>query len=672
MKKRITLLLIIYSACSASALCAMEAKAKSDSADASSSRELQPVYRADTKNVDTPADNSESTLAVQTAAQEIPDQNIRLQLQALEKKLNKQARDIAREEIDKHAEHNSVSARVRRASKSIVDFAKQHPLEVITASAALLVVPAAVYYMMQPSFDNDDPQFKDFYQQLSKQQHDLYKSALLTTKNPLDLVDHYAFMKSLTLDQKIELLTLFRNYCAAEKKKIAAIKDNEQLREREDDLALSDSRCKAFEKILRTELHVRLLGNELINGYNDYYKKATPSVQYQRTLVIEHSPRLLCLDAHNNKCAAVLNDKTVCVWDSVTGDCIAIIDSQFQNAVQHLCFNTSGAMLAAVSTTGEICIIDSTTQDLQASWTRNNEETVRELFNEGAVQALCFNKSGTELIMGTASGIIKVWDIKTHKVTRGLYTSNTSPIVRLFATDDDIIILDKTRAYIWKHATAQTGMVRENDPQVIITLLAPNVSALLVNDQETYCITKELNRFKFYDIKHDVCRREYKTATASTVICCNSDATLIASVNEKGLIEIFDTNSGTRICAFKGLSQQLRALTFGKSAHELIGIGHDPHASLLRSWTWQPSQHQSTPAASDHGAPAFVQLEDAAQYYQERLNAILRNDQQDIKNLLLKQPEYIDTLLLSNQLTLKQKKDLQQLQKTMNEYTAQL
>ncbi len=657
MEKRITLLLIIYSACTASALYAMEAKSISDPASDASSIELQPVYLADTKNEDTQKDHLTTQEAHKT-----PEQNIRLRLQALEIKLNERARDIAREEIKTHAQRNSLPARLRRASTSIVDYAKQHPLEVIAAGVLLVAAPTAVYYMMQPSFDNNDPQFKDFYQKLSKQQHDLYKSALLTTKNPLDLVDHYAFIQSLTLDQRIELFALFRNYCAAEKKMIASIEDKEQRREREDDLALANSRCKGFERMLRTELHLHSLDNELMNQYNDYYKNTSTSVQCQSTFVVEHSPTLLCLNAQNHKAAAVLNDQTICVWDSSTGDCIALINTQFKNAVQHLCFDTSGAMLAAVSATGEICIIDSTTQDLQASWTYNNE---------GAVQALCFNKSSTELITGTNHGIIKVWNINTHEVTRGLYTSNKS-IVHLFAAQDTIVILDKNRAYIWEHVTAQTGMVRENDPQITITLLAPNASALLVNDQETWCITKELNRFKLYDIKHGVCKREFEAATASTIICCNRDATLIAYVNEKGLIEIIDTKSGTRTCSFKGLSQQLSTLAFGTSAQELIGIGHDPHASLLRSWTWQPSQHQTTSAGRSEAVYTMEQLpevrEYTAQHYQKRLNRILRDDQQTIRNILLKQPEFIPVLLQSSdQLTPEQKRNLQQLQDEMNE-----
>ena len=478
-------------------------------------------------------------------------------------------RSLIAQEVTRQLDQRQSSA--QNLSKKTVAFIRKHPLEIGAGVAALIAVPALIYWFRQPSFSFKDAQYKSFYQKtLSPMQRDSYKHILLNVDNPFSLIDHSGFRDSVSPHQKIELLSIFKKHSA---QIVIPDKEASDYNTAMDYLSLCRARCGIFEQVLLNELDLQKVGSEIVDGYTTYYAtsglpvQCTSAFEFPRTFAPELPPSAQFFNARNY--AAAFNTKIIYVWSQLTGKCLALIDTEFSTKITHIVMDRSGKNLAAVSSAGDLFIY-SFEQQKSVRWNYKND---------GIISAVTFNHDGSQLVTGTARGMVKLWDYSTHKPIKSLQLKETKSISALsIHRYHGIFIISQGRALIWE-PTDSPESIKEPDPS--LTFLAEG-QELLAYDAD--CIL--LNRNEITLVHYKTGETKKLNSEDSAHLFGSEDQRYFGVTTSTGLVELWDSKKGECILRFNGLADTL-ILSFGGSPHELFGVGSTHKVVVLRNWSWQ-------------------------------------------------------------------------------------
>jgi len=269
------------------------------------------------------------------------------------------------------------------------------------------------------------------------------------------------------------------------------------------------------------------------------------------------------------------------LWDLTTGKELAILNNQ-KGSVYAATFSPDGKKIASGSWDNSIKI-----------W---NAETGKEfgtlMGHNNLVISLSFSPDGKKIASGCYDGIIKIWDEATSKeISRLIGLEKVSSRIFYF-TEDSIISCDSFgRILIFDIATGdKVKTMSKNGPQ--INCLAFNKIAKFFArgfDDGNIKLIKASDLSEYNTIRiHD---------SSLIDICYSPDGKLIASGDEKGIIKIWEPESGDVLLSIQGDNNPTYSLAFSSNGKTVVQEYYNKNT--LMKVTWETATGKKTAIPED-------------------------------------------------------------------------
>jgi WD40 repeat protein/streptogramin lyase len=138
---------------------------------------------------------------------------------------------------------------------------------------------------------------------------------------------------------------------------------------------------------------------------------SAPAQVQSKTLSTEHAAAVLCVaySPDGTKLASSSRDKTVKLWNAVTGECTATLTGH-DDAVPFVCWSPDGTTLASSSMDGTIRLWDAATGKAKTTL----------LGHTDVVWGVSFSPDGKTLASGSSDKTLKLWDMATGTCVKTL------------------------------------------------------------------------------------------------------------------------------------------------------------------------------------------------------------------------------------------------------------
>jgi len=244
------------------------------------------------------------------------------------------------------------------------------------------------------------------------------------------------------------------------------------------------------------------------------------------------------------------------MWDLSTGKELAIFSKQ-KGSVYAATFSPDGKKIASGSGVDSIKIWD----------TGTGKELLTFTGHTSWVTSVSFSPDGKKIASGSWDNSIKIWDAETGNEITNLLGSENESFVGFYFTEDSnrVISCDSSGGIlIWEiNGSGKVKMICKQVPQ--INCLSFNKNAKFIargfNDGSIKLLNaSDLSEYSTIRI-HD---------SSLIDICYSPDGKLIASGDEKGLIKIWEPESGTVRISIQGDNNPIYSLEFSSDGKTIV------------------------------------------------------------------------------------------------------
>lgn len=407
-------------------------------------------------------------------------------------------------------------------SASLMHIATNPTVLILSAAAITSLITQGSRYFQQRSFTYPDPLYHLFYfNALTEPQKKEYESLLLHSPNPILLLHNDQFIKTLSADQRLELLYVIRKYhqekgpmhqstsTSLSFSKLPAFKKAQQMA-----LAAFQTPSKKFEKGILETFFLRAHSLKGVPGR--FACPEGPLVSYKDTYVLDEHTTAFCFSSDHKTYAAALTKKCIVILNTINGLCIGLIPLISRTKISRITFDGARTMMAASSAVGEVLIISVDLQEIQLSFDYNPT---------GSITSISFNKDSTLLALATSQGEITVWNTTAGKtvfsdVLPGVI--NISQVI--FKTDHLLTILSNGNKEIGDYAIDENRLIMVSPYQ--------NPSLPLFGSEQA-------------------------------LISINKSGTHLIFLSKLGTITVADSASGHTVCSFLCKLDQPTSIEYG-------------------------------------------------------------------------------------------------------------
>ena len=171
-------------------------------------------------------------------------------------------------------------------------------------------------------------------------------------------------------------------------------------------------------------------------------------------------------------------DKTICVWNTMTGELVAGPFSGHSDRVTSVAFSPDGQHIVSGSDDKTICVWNTMTGELVAGPFSGHSDWVT---------SVAFSPDGQHIVSGSSDKTICVWNTMTGELVAGPFSGHSSWVTSVaFSPDGQHIVSgSKDQAiYLWNTMTRGTELETETTRQVNFT------DQSMINDEGWICGSK--------------------------------------------------------------------------------------------------------------------------------------------------------------------------------------
>ncbi|KAG8940933.1 hypothetical protein FRC03_005004 [Tulasnella sp. 419] len=253
-------------------------------------------------------------------------------------------------------------------------------------------------------------------------------------------------------------------------------------------------------------------------------------------------------------------DKTVCIWDAVTGSLIRKLEGHI-GWVYSVAFSHDSTMIISGSYDETVCIWDAVTGYLIRKLEGHN----------GGVNSVAFSHDSTMIVSGSDDKTVCIWDAVTGSLIRKLEGHSGSVWSVAFSYDSTIIVSgssDKT-VCIWD---ADTGsLIRKleghNDPVWSVAFSHDSTMIVSGSSDKTVCIWDAVNGSLIRKLEgHNgpVCS-----------VAFSHDSTMIVSGSDDNTVGMWDAVTGSLIRKLEGHNGTVWPVAFSHDSTMIVSGSSD-------------------------------------------------------------------------------------------------
>ena len=272
-----------------------------------------------------------------------------------------------------------------------------------------------------------------------------------------------------------------------------------------------------------------------------------------------------------NILASASNDRTVRLWDIVTGTDRTL--EGHSSSVMAVAFSPDSRTLASASVDGTVRLWDTATR------------TYRTFEGHGGpVMAVAFSPDGSMLASASGDGTVRLWDIATG--TDRTLEGHSGPVMAVaFSPDGGMLASasgDRT-VRLWDTATGIYRTLEGHSDWVTAVAFSPDSSTLAsASDDRTV---------RLWDIATGIYRQTLKGHSGSvTTVAFSPDGSTLASASDDWTVRLWDIATGTYRQTLEGHGSWVRAVAFSPDGSMLASS--DDGSTLL--WDTATGTHRQT------------------------------------------------------------------------------
>jgi len=237
----------------------------------------------------------------------------------------------------------------------------------------------------------------------------------------------------------------------------------------------------------------------------------------------------VCLGFDNRLALSGSGDKTLRLWDVITGRCLRVLAGH-TDAVTATCLSADNYYAFSASRDKTLRLWDVTTGQCLRVLTGHTD----------AVTAICLSADNRWAISGSQDRTMRLWDVTTGQCLRVL-TGHTDAVTALRLSGDNRNLLsgswDKTMRF-WNIATGAC--------QPTLNCPTDHVTALCLSTDSRYALSSGWdNTPRLWDVMTGECRRIFNGHTAwVTTVCLSLDNRYMLSGSSDKTVRIWDVSTG--------------------------------------------------------------------------------------------------------------------------------
>ena len=163
--------------------------------------------------------------------------------------------------------------------------------------------------------------------------------------------------------------------------------------------------------------------------------------EHNKTALTGHEGRITSVDfsPDGSILASSSADKTICLWDVVTGDLRNVFGHT--GKVQHVVFSPTGQTLASTSEDGTIRI-----------WDINTGDVIKSLVgHDSGVGHVAFSPTGQTLASTNDDDTIRIWDISTGETIKTITPASDTSYFIAYSPDGNTLacVVDRINIHLW-------------------------------------------------------------------------------------------------------------------------------------------------------------------------------------------------------------------------------
>ncbi|MEH2169971.1 MAG: serine/threonine-protein kinase [Nostoc sp.] len=281
----------------------------------------------------------------------------------------------------------------------------------------------------------------------------------------------------------------------------------------------------------------------------------------------ENSVLSVAISPDGKTIASSGNDRTIKLWNLVTGKLISSLNGHFQQ-VNVVVISPDGKLLVSASDDNTIKI-----------WNLATRKQIRTLMGHSdSVHALAISADSETLVTGSDDNTIKIWDLATGELIRTL--AGHTFWVRSVAISPDGVILasgsfDKT-IKIWNRAKGYPIRTLEGNSQTVTTVaISPNGKTLASAGRD--------RTIKLWNLATG---RELRTLAGHgntvTSVAFSADGKILASGSRDRTIKLWNLATGEEIITLTGHTNTVTSVTFSPDGKTLVSGSEDNTIKIWR------------------------------------------------------------------------------------------
>lgn len=318
----------------------------------------------------------------------------------------------------------------------------------------------------------------------------------------------------------------------------------------------------------------------------------------------EHTSEIVCLALHPNMIYVATGDvglvPHICIWDTMTMECLARISGLLKRGISHLCFSSDGNYLAASAMDDYHCIAiydwdkcTTTAKNVanKAKKTNSNALVATGQATPASILSLLFNPSGDQLIapavnelnfISFSGGVIKVnkGERPDCSATSDLMENVEKQALLCAAYVGTTLVTGCFRGELlmWK-GRKLSKCVKAHQGCVNAIWPRPNLAGIITgsNDGTVKVWDQSLKQIRMIDIGKDALINSIVPKVRS--ICENTDGNILVGTRSGEIVEI--TKNTPKVLIRSHSKNELWGLAVHPRKPEYVTLGRD---NILAVW----------------------------------------------------------------------------------------